>query len=1154
MFGAKSSGFDLYLFLGSRTGIIQEIERTEKLKMKLNYMKVSHLFGLDETEFNFDESNLISIVGENGSGKSSIMDCVVFALLGHATPSRGVKIEDYIKRGATSGSVELIFTDMGGVQRKVSRTLALKRKNIAHTVVLSTYDESTQSWINESDMLTDVLAKVASILMKGTIESGSQEEIKSLVKQAESALLISAFISQGNIAQILSVTPAARMELIASAFNITGSDRLKTEAKELKKLADIEYKEILSAQKTLQERLNSFEASKDVLKDRQATAAGNAKCYAEYKRAYQDIYTALSVLNKTVVEYATSETKRKASEDKFIEAQNYEAAKTAAEAHKKYINSAKELEESFSLHQGLKKKKSALDLEVQRLTTEEDNAKKTIVQKSSEYTVAEKYALEAPKYRRKKELWETIGRWESELSDTEQKLKENQKEYKELSELLKEAQLAEDILKYREAKIKLDTAKTAAKARSEAEKAYEKNERLANMYPKLEEAKKIREELKDLKTRKAESQEDIEKYCIEIKEAQKQISDYTQKLVWKKYIESQDIYSRISKELSAIEKNMADTLISLLSDLSENGIIDLKNISSDCAAQWVESFEKSSLKSLVLKSGTLKEQLISSQKTISELAARYSFLEDSPVKAEESIERLESLLESIQTQLNFNDNNLRMTATLLDGYEKTIFETEIKLKTLGAEIVGVDADAIKNAEERRAELLAAKDTAVADSIRCEALAYEAKDIIKNLTEKYPDIEEKYSTATDEALFRQKKNVERYKKNLTKLESSAEYINLMIKQLKENIDEALNEFSKTVASLPSDISETEAMEAERDKPVLAQALNKARDEYFAVKEKRMRLETELSKISNELVQLNEILEKQKTLTDQYSAERQKVLSSYAEANNMTIEMAAQTVENIKAPIGYVSLEAIREVYAKASGTAAALKKQMDSHKEAALNLIEKSSDLPERIDNISEVSCSMSLELSRKYEGLYLEAERTAASLKERIEQYNSTERQLKSKEAELDKLTPLRTFVYTLAEMTDGKNFTRFMSDMAMSLLLGGVNSYLERIGENWTVISQDGELFVCGADEAPRPVSGMSGGEQVLISVLLLKHISNFGCLWLDESLPNLDERRLKETVDILTAESNSQLLLTTHDPELARLFPKTWEMEKGRLRAESI
>ena len=110
-------------------------------------------------------------------------------------------------------------------------------------------------------------------------------------------------------------------------------------------------------------------------------------------------------------------------------------------------------------------------------------------------------------------------------------------------------------------------------------------------------------------------------------------------------------------------------------------------------------------------------------------------------------------------------------------------------------------------------------------------------------------------------------------------------------------------------------------------------------------------------------------------------------------------------------------------------------------------------------------------------------------------------------------------------------------------------DSYLESIGENWKVASKDGELYVQGAEGAPRPVSGMSGGEQVLISVLLLKHISNFGCLWLDESLPNLDERRLKETVDILTADNNSQLLLTTHDPDLARLFPLTWTMEDGRL-----
>lgn len=203
--------------------------------MRLINLKVSHLFGLNyNVDFDFTENDLIAIVGENGSGKSSIMDSIRFAFFGEASPARAVNIKEYIRKGADEGRVSLEFEDIKGNRHRVQRVLKKNsRGNVSGTALLEDFDNG---WHESASTLTEVSFKIASLLLYGEVKEGVSDT--DTIKQAAASLDISAFISQGNINRILSVAPAERLKLVSSALNIQDGDALKNKVRDLKKAAE----------------------------------------------------------------------------------------------------------------------------------------------------------------------------------------------------------------------------------------------------------------------------------------------------------------------------------------------------------------------------------------------------------------------------------------------------------------------------------------------------------------------------------------------------------------------------------------------------------------------------------------------------------------------------------------------------------------------------------------------------------------------------------------------------------------------------------------------------------------------------------------------------------------------------------------------------
>ena len=172
----------------------------------------------------------------------------------------------------------------------------------------------------------------------------------------------------------------------------------------------------------------------------------------------------------------------------------------------------------------------------------------------------------------------------------------------------------------------------------------------------------------------------------------------------------------------------------------------------------------------------------------------------------------------------------------------------------------------------------------------------------------------------------------------------------------------------------------------------------------------------------------------------------------------------------------------------------------------------------------------------------------AGKLRGDIEKRESTEKLIDAEREKYDAMLAPLSYVRECAKLADGSNFTRFISDRMMEMLLDGVNASLHNLGTNWTLSSDGGKLSVDDGSGEVRPVAGMSGGEKTLISLLLLRSISNYGLLWIDEGLAMLDEGRLAGILETIADSGDTkQIIFATHDQDLARSFPVMWNMRNG-------
>ncbi len=223
--------------------------------------------------FDFRDRHLLGVVGPIGSGKSSLLDGIAFALYGK-TPRAGSKTKDLINQRGASAHVELWFEVEGEIWRAVR---ALRRRGqSAHN--LYRHIEADP----ESERLEEV-----------TGERAMTSRIDELLGLDFDAFNRSVFLAQNRFAEFLQATAAQRDAVLKGVFGFDRLDQMAAVAKDRRddlrgQLADLER--LRGEVETDREALRSTEPALEAARLRSAeldasrTRAGELEAAAETGR------------------------------------------------------------------------------------------------------------------------------------------------------------------------------------------------------------------------------------------------------------------------------------------------------------------------------------------------------------------------------------------------------------------------------------------------------------------------------------------------------------------------------------------------------------------------------------------------------------------------------------------------------------------------------------------------------------------------------------------------------------------------------------------------------------------------------------------------------------------------------------------------------
>ncbi|MCP4397839.1 MAG: SMC family ATPase [bacterium] len=206
------------------------------LKMK-NFLS----YGEGVPALDFTEFSVACLSGNNGHGKSAILDAMTWALWGEARKAAGDKSpsEGLLRLGTSEMQVEFEF-DLEGDRFRVLRNFQRKgKKSKVSRLEFQVLDESSNSYKH----LTEKTAR------------STQGKINATLRMNYDTFINSAFILQGRVDEFTKKTPRKRKEILAEILDLLRYDQLVDLAKTRLREAEKQGMVLGEQLKTIKEEL-----------------------------------------------------------------------------------------------------------------------------------------------------------------------------------------------------------------------------------------------------------------------------------------------------------------------------------------------------------------------------------------------------------------------------------------------------------------------------------------------------------------------------------------------------------------------------------------------------------------------------------------------------------------------------------------------------------------------------------------------------------------------------------------------------------------------------------------------------------------------------------------------------------------------------------
>ncbi|MFC2026658.1 AAA family ATPase, partial [Chloroflexota bacterium] len=207
-----------------------------KLKMR-NFMP----YRGNVPPFSFEGIHTACICGDNGNGKSALVDAITWALWGK-TRTEGTKINDdaLIHLGETDMEVEFDFAVVEQPYRIIRKHAKPKRQT-----------GSGQSSLDLFIASDDGFKVISSNTLRET-----QQKIISLINMDYDTFINSAFLRQGHADEFTKQPPAKRKEVLASILRLSLYDQLEDRARELGKRQQAEKAQLETSIQDINQELS----------------------------------------------------------------------------------------------------------------------------------------------------------------------------------------------------------------------------------------------------------------------------------------------------------------------------------------------------------------------------------------------------------------------------------------------------------------------------------------------------------------------------------------------------------------------------------------------------------------------------------------------------------------------------------------------------------------------------------------------------------------------------------------------------------------------------------------------------------------------------------------------------------------------------------